>query len=126
MNLQDGISLGEAIFITLFSMAIVFVTLVVISFILAGFKSIFYKDEKKSEVKKEVPPISDNAVVESTEELVDNDEEIVAVIASAIAAQTGESVENIYIRNIRRVPQSSPAWAVAGRQESIHNNFNRR
>lgn len=126
MNLQDGVNLGEAIFVTLFSMGIVFLTLVVISFILSGFKSAFYKDEKKTPVKKEVPPISDNAKVESTEELVDNDEEIVAVIAAAIAAQTGEAVENIYIRNIKRATQNSPAWAVAGRQEAIQNKLNRR
>lgn len=123
MNLQDGVTLSEALNVTLFSMAIVFVTLIVISFILTGFKSMFYKDDKKTPVKKEVPQVGDNMVVDSVEEIIDNDDEIVAVIAAAIAAGTGEAIENINIRNIKRTNQSSPVWAMAGRQEGIQNNL---
>ncbi|NBI06524.1 OadG family protein [Senegalia massiliensis] len=123
MNLQDGISLSEGLIVTVFSMAIVFATLVVISLILTGFKSAFYKEEKKEPVKKGVLPVNENTVVENTEEIVDNDEELVSVIAAAISAATGQSVENIYIRNIKRVSQASPVWAMAGRQEGIYNNL---
>ncbi|WP_130805377.1 OadG family protein [Senegalia massiliensis] len=123
MNLQDGISLSEGLIITVFSMAIVFSTLVVISLILTGFKSAFYKEEKKEPVKKRVLPVNQNTVVENTEEIVDSDEELVAVIAAAISAATGQSVENIYIRNIKRVSQASPVWAMTGRQEGIYNNL---
>lgn len=121
MNLQDGVNLLEGLLITLFSMGIVFLTLIVISFILGGFKSMFYKDEsKKTSVKKEAPPIGDNVVVEDIEELV-NDEEIVAVIAAAISAHTRSNVENLNIRNITRISQISPTWMKSGRERSVFN-----
>ncbi|MGO1368149.1 OadG family transporter subunit [Senegalia sp. (in: firmicutes)] len=125
MNIQDGINLGEALFITLFSMGIVFLTLIIISLILGGFKSIFYKDDStKTSVKKAAPPIGDNVkeeTLEVNEKESDNDEEIVAVIAAAIAAHTGNTVENISIKNIVRIPQNSPTWMRAGRERSVFN-----
>lgn len=126
MNLQDGVNLSEGLLVTLFSMGIVFLTLIVIAFILGGFKSIFYKDEsKKTSIKKEAPPIGDNAVVEDTEELV-NDEEMVAVIAAAIAAHTGSNIENLNIMNITRIPQNSPTWMKVGREKSVYNKINKK
>lgn len=134
MNLMDGVTLGESLWVTIFSMSIVFGTLVIISFILYSFKTFFYKEDKEhknlEEVKKQSPKIEDNS--ESNVQGIDqnSDEEIVAVIAAAIAAaiaaQTGKSINDINIRNIKRVSQSSPAWANAGRQEKIYNNLSQR
>jgi glutaconyl-CoA/methylmalonyl-CoA decarboxylase subunit delta len=126
MNLQDGVNLSEGLIVTLFSMGIVFLTLIIISLILGGFKAIFYKDDsKKTSVKKETPPIGDNAIAEDTEEIVDNDEEIVAIIAAAIAAHTGNRVENINVKNIRRIQQTSPIWMKAGRERAVYNKISK-
>lgn len=86
MNLKDGVSIYESLEVTLFSMAIVFVTLIIISLILSAFKLIFYReDDKKVEVvKKPSPTVGNNPSIDNNMEYID--EEIIAVIISAIKA----------------------------------------
>lgn len=112
-TLKDSIPIPESLLITLMSMAIVFLTLLVISFMLDLFKKFFYK-----EPKKEVKVVETRPQVEEVQE-ESNDEELVAVIAAAIAAHTSNSIENINIKSIRRVAQNSTAWTMAGRNEQI-------
>ena len=124
MNLSDGVSINEALIITLFSMGLVFVTLLIISFILDGFKAAFYKKGSKkkvenaqqSPVKTVEPKVVEPKVVEPEQD----DEELVAVITAAIALNLSKSTSDIVVRNIRRVPQSTPAWAKACRQEQFN------
>lgn len=109
------ISVGDSLVITLFSMVVVFVGLTIISILIMGLKMI--GGEKKSETVKEVviPAKANEPVVDSTV----NDEELVAVIAAAIAVSLGVSIPEVNIKSIRRMPQSTPAWSVASRQEQI-------
>ncbi|NTV89158.1 MAG: sodium pump decarboxylase subunit gamma [Clostridiales bacterium] len=48
-------------------------------------------------------------------------DEIIAVISAAIAAMAENSGNGIKLRvsNIKRLPQSSPAWNLAGRAERL-------
>jgi sodium pump decarboxylase gamma subunit len=113
--LGDIISVGDSLVITIFSMVVVFAVLAVIAFLIGTLKNI--GGEKKVETVKEVV-----AQVEVKEPMLDttiNDEELVAVITAAIAASLGVSVPEINIKNIRRMPQTTPAWSVASRQEQI-------
>jgi phenylpyruvate tautomerase PptA (4-oxalocrotonate tautomerase family) len=50
-------------------------------------------------------------------------EELVAVIAAAIAASLGTDSSNIVIHNIRRVTPSTLAWAAMGRSEQLGSRF---
>ncbi|WP_425447841.1 OadG family protein [Dethiothermospora halolimnae] len=113
---QNGI-LG-AVLIAIVSMVVVFATLVLLSLILKGFKTLFYKEDKKKPIKA----IDKNT--KPKEELVkedNDDEELVAVIAAAIAQSLSRPVSDIRIKNITRVPQSTSAWAKAGIQEQTRN-----
>ena len=115
------IDMIEALIITAFSMGLVFVTLIAISLILRGFKLVFYKDnKKKTETIKAVSP--EPKSVEPSKTMDENkDEELVAAITAALAASLSQPSHNLIIKSIRRVPQDSPAWARAGRQEQVYN-----
>lgn len=55
--------------------------------------------------------------------MVENDE-IIAVIAAAIAAMEFRPGYRLVVRSMRQVPQSSPAWNTTGRTERLNRNLN--
>lgn len=121
MNLQDGLTMGEALTITAFSMLLVFAALIAISFLLDAFKLLSNRQGKKS--NKEVKSA---AVIEKAEEPTskitteqEDDLELIAVITASIAATLSKPMNSIVVRNIVRVPQSTPVWGSVSRQEMI-------
>lgn len=54
---------------------------------------------------------------------LENDE-IIAVIAAAIAAMETRPGYRLVVRSMRRVPQVSPAWNTTGRIERLNRNLN--
>lgn len=50
--------------------------------------------------------------------------EILAVLAAAIAALETRPGYRLVVRSMRQVPQSSPAWNTAGRLERLNRNLN--
>ena len=48
-----------------------------------------------------------------------NDEELVVVIAAAIAASLGVSVPEANIKSIKRVVEPTNVWSIVGRQEQM-------
>lgn len=126
MNLQDGITLGEALTITAFSMLLVFTTLIVISFLLSAFKLLGNRKEKKPNkeaiaigVIGEVDgPTAEFVTEKSTEQ--EDDLELIAVITASIAATLSKPMNSIVVRNIVRIPQSTPVWGSVSRQEIIN------
>lgn len=94
---------------TLLGMGTVFVVLILISLIISAF-GVIPKIQasfapKKAELPPEPTPAPAAPVVEEEEDLSDDmsgDMELVAVIAAAIAAYEGTSVEGFQVRSIRR------------------------
>lgn len=126
MNLQDGVSLYEGLIITLFSMGVVFLTLIVISLMLGAFKYIFNKeDSKKVSIKKEKSPASENEITDTKTGIIEeeivavisgaiaahraskyraiNDENLAVVISAAIAVSKGIDMDNLSIKSIKRI-----------------------
>lgn len=125
MNLQDGVSLYEGLIITLFSMGVVFLTLIVISLILEAFKYIFSEEDSKKIVKDEKTPIVGKETIHRNDKIIEeeivavigaaiaahradkyrkiNDEDLAAVLAAAIAASDGGNMENLSIKSIKRI-----------------------
>jgi len=54
---------------------------------------------------------------------VENDE-LIAVIAAAIAAMETRPGYRLVVRSMRQVPQTSPAWNTTGRIERLNCNLN--
>ena len=114
----DKLTVAQTAFVTVFSMGIVFFSLILISFMIDGLNVLLNK-KKKDEANQQLEIVESNEVEEYEDE--DNDEEIAAVIAAALAATLSTSVDNITIKNIRRVPQNTAVWGRMGRQEQIYN-----
>ena len=96
---------------TLLGMGTVFVVLILICFIISGFRLISKVEDamknraSKKEIKEEAV---DNTIaqIEEREELSD-DLELVAVIAAAIASYEGTSTDGFVVRSIRRRPSNN-------------------
>lgn len=105
MDQTKGELMAKAALNTLLGMGTVFVVLILISLIISVFSFIPKIQEKfaKKEVPAQTPAPASiaSAVAEEEEELAD-DTELVAVIAAAIAAYEGTSVEGFRVRSIRR------------------------
>ena len=111
--LGEHVTMNQTLVVTVFSMAIVFLSLLAISFILDIFKVTMSGKGKKN--KEEIKP--DTIIKEKPQETKENEEELVAVITAALAASLGKSVDGLIVKNIRRIPDSEPAWIKAGRLE---------
>ena len=116
--LGENVSLGQALGVTVFSMAIVFITLIIISFMLTAFKHIF-KEGNKSEAKVAPKKVKVAEPVVETKDDSD-DEELIAVITAAIAASLSVPTTDIKIKNIKRVSQNASPWSRMGRIEQMN------
>lgn len=52
-------------------------------------------------------------------EVEQNYEELVAVIAAAVAIQLGVDLPDINIKSIRRIPNTTPIWRNVGKQKQM-------
>lgn len=118
----EYLTFGDSLIVTAFSMIVVFIALILISYLIRILKIVAV--EKKDIVENKVENTTLNAAalnaVEKEEKNELDDEELVAVIAAAIAASLDVSIPQIKIRKIRRVPQNTPLWAEMGRKEQIN------
>ncbi len=108
--LGEQVSMNDALVVTLFSMAIVFIALLAISFILDIFKvTLAKKDTNKK--KGSIEPIQN----EMHEESKEDEEEIAAVIASVLALNLEKNTDELIVKNIKRIPDYESAWVKAGK-----------
>ncbi len=92
---------------TLLGMGTVFAVLIFISVLISCFKFIpklieAKENRKKNEPDKIVPENADTGIADSEAESPTDDLELVAVIASAIAASENTSTDSFVVRSIRR------------------------
>lgn len=119
--LGNKVTMGQSLMITVFSMVIVFLALLIISYLIEGLQNFSQKDKKKNkETIENIDLVNSEKEVEKVEESL-NDEELVAVIAAAVAASIGVDVSNVRIKSIKRVSQNTPIWSKVGREEQIFN-----
>ena len=111
VTLDENYSLGEkmqkAAMNTLMGLGTVFMILILISFVIYGFKVIPYLQEKakaKAQVPEAVPvPEAAPAPVVQEEVAQQDDAELIAVIAAAIAASEGTlAADGFVVRSIKR------------------------
>jgi Na+-transporting methylmalonyl-CoA/oxaloacetate decarboxylase gamma subunit len=57
------------------------------------------------------------AVIAAALASMEDDEETVAAITAAIAVMLGSRTDEFIVRNIKRTPDMDPIWAVAGRMK---------
>ena len=103
----ENLNLMQALYVTISSMAMVFIILLVISGVLSLFKYIFKKenDVKASNVKDISKGTVNNIKNDSIEENIniDEDEKIVVALAASIMAGDGILNPNLHIKRITRI-----------------------
>ncbi len=113
LTLEPIYSMGEKMskagMNTVISVSIVFLVLVLISLIIAGFNIFPYLEKKKKQKKEQAAPQrapqpapAAVPVPAAAPAAVSDDTELVAVIAAAIAADTGMPASDFIVRSIRR------------------------
>ena len=102
----DNINLLDALFISAFAMIVVFLVLLVISYLI-DFVALFVNRKSDKKKIKSIAEVDKNS--ESTIS-TGNNQYIIATIAGAIAYYLGTSVDNIKIKSIRRVNQDDSPW----------------
>ena len=110
----NKVSIGEALFISLFAMIVVFLVLLVISYLI-DVTAFFTKAKSKKSVEVKVV----DTTLKKADSKKDSDD-LVAVIAGAIASYLGTSVDNIKIKSIRRVNQTDSPWTKRGLLNQIN------
>ncbi|MGW8195519.1 MAG: OadG family protein [Desulforhopalus sp.] len=107
---------------TVLGMGITFTALIILQFVIAWMDKILNKSKKdQASATSPVPP--EETRTASEPEVQEDDTELIAVIATAIAMQMRTSVDNIVIRNIEKVADHSPAWNRAGIAELMNSRF---
>ena len=116
----EYISFSQGLLVAVVSIVAVFVVLILIAFLISGLKAFSGEDKKKVESKPEAKKESVNTPLVTIQEDPNQiTEELVAVIAAAVAANLGMNIPDINIKSIRRVPQMTSTWSNAGTMKGI-------
>lgn len=128
--LSIGERIGTSLFVTLLGMGITFVALIAIWGMTVLMSRIIISMENKN---KPVPAATVQVSKPSAAEPVaapgpgpqapEEDENLIAVLTAAIAASLNTSMHNIVVRNVRQLPDATPAWSRAGRSEQMSSRF---
>ena len=108
----DEVKLGQAFFISIFAMLIVFLVLLAISYLI---DITAYLLKKETNIK-----ITNNNIDKNVKNQNQNETALVAIIAAAIASYTGVSVENIKVKKIRRVGNFDSTWFQNGTLKQLN------
>ena len=109
------VNFKEAIFISLFAMLIVFLVLLILSFMI-DFTALIINKNKQKDVNQ-VKIIKDENKNENNNI---SDTSLVAIIAASIASMMNTDIDNIRITKIKRVGNANSMWSEKGLLDNIN------
>ena len=109
------VSFKEAMFISLFAMLIVFLVLLILSFMI-DFTALFINKNKQKDVNQ-VKIIKDENKNENNKI---SDTSLVAIITASIASMMNTDIDNIRITKIKRVGNANSMWSEKGLLDNIN------
>lgn len=109
-----GISIFEGLIVTVFSMIVVFITLIIIATIIKGIK-LLSTEKEETKINEEETQTTNKSNIPADY----IDEELIAVIAAAISTSMDVSIPNIKIKNIKRLHQKTSLWKEVGKKERL-------
>ncbi|MBN2259339.1 MAG: OadG family protein [Clostridiales bacterium] len=113
-SMSFGDKMLASTYVTILGMGITFMALIILWGAIVILGKVVRGLEKKSaaiQIVKESPKVQ---AVKSESAVEEDDYELVAVITAAIAAVTNQPINQIYVKNIRRVGDNLPVWQKAG------------
>lgn len=106
----DVITMGDAVVVCLFSLAVVFLVLLAISYMIDLVHYLLTRGEKKPAAPAPAPAAPAAAAAPARDDHAD-----AVLVAAAVAAYLGTTTDQFVVRSIRRlVPEESP-WVQASR-----------
>ncbi|MBR4081319.1 MAG: OadG family protein [Clostridia bacterium] len=123
MNLNFD-TLGEGLLVTLIGICIVFLGLVVLILLISLINRLTGGITRKPKDVPPAPPIRQelSAPVTPDEPEPVPEDELIAVIAAAIAMMTAEESRGFVVRRVRRI-SNAPVWNKAGREEQVYSRY---
>ena len=118
-SLSTSDKLMAGLITTILGMSITFSALIILQFVISWMDKILNNSRGEQTITPATEPIAEKAP-ETKEEDLQDDNELVAVIASVIAMKMKTSVGNIVIKNIEKLDDRSPAWNRAGIVEQMN------
>lgn len=119
-SLSFGDKFSAGLITTVLGMGITFSALIILLFIITWMNKLLNKTPAPSATPVKVSPPKKTGVTPPTPSTIENDNEIVAAITTAIAMSLKTSASNIVIRNIEKIDNSSPQWNKAGIIEQMN------
>lgn len=117
-SVQLGEALSAGLKVTVVGLSIVFAVLIVLMIVLVLFRVIFYKEAKNNVNEKQIESVP-SPIPQKVSESKNENDELIAVITAAIAANLGTEESKFKIRSYRRIPNKKPAWNRAGINDTI-------
>ena len=111
------VNFKEAIFISLFAMIIVFLVLLILSFMI-DFTALIINKNKQKDVNQ-VKIIKDENKNKNENNNI-SDTSLVAIIAASIASMMNTDIDNIRITKIKRVGNTNSMWSEKGLLDNIN------
>lgn len=112
----EHITMGEAVTVCLFSIVVVFLVLLSISYIIDITAWIVRKFSKTPAAKAAPAAV---AAASAPVPAKRDDTADAVLVAAAVAAYLGTSTENFVVRSIRRVTSTETLWSQTGKTGSI-------
>ena len=113
----DIITMGQATIVCVFSLALVFIVLLAISYMIDLTAYIVRKGEKKQDPKVAAPAKA--AAAPAPVATVVDDTTNVVLAAAAVAAYLGCSTDQIVVKSIRKIVNVETSWAQKSRMDSV-------
>ena len=114
MFAHETITIGRAVIVCGFSLAVVFLVLLAISYMIDLVHWLLTKGEKKA-----APGATPAAAPASTPAPAKDDRTAAVLIAAAVAACLGTTTDRFVVRSIRRVAGEETPWIQSGRTNTI-------
>ena len=119
---NQSLDFGSALLVTLIGMAVVFIGMVVLIFLIKGLVALTGGMGKKKAVPVKTVTLAPAPVPPAPEEPEQDDLQLIAVITAAIACAMGTDAGGFTVKHVRRI-SSANAWQRAGREEQVYSRF---
>ncbi len=111
-TMSIGAKLTNGLGLTILGMGVVFAILVVLSLSLDALRVFLAGKVTK-------PSVSVKEETKAAIGVTEDEEELVAVITAAIAANEETSPDTLVVKSIRQLPRKYPLWGSVGRQRQV-------